>query len=221
MLVIFDCDGVLVDSEGLVAEVFSQGLRDLGVDISDQQCLERFMGRSMQSCRAEILDLVGGPIPPAMSQRMQAETKAKFENELQTVNGIEQVIAGLKALGIQDCVASSGQHKKMRLSLGKTGLWSHFEGRIYSADDVVAAKPAPDVFLYAAAQQGFEPHRCIVIEDSATGVEAALAANMPVLFFNKAAKLQPHWSDLAVQQFDHMRHLLPLLQQHQLNRNLR
>jgi len=220
MLVIFDCDGVLVDSERLVAEVFSRGLRDLGVDISAQQCLERFMGRSMQACKGEILDLVGGPIPPAMSRRMQAETKTKFENELQAVSGIERVIAGLKALGVQDCVASSGQHKKMRLSLGKTGLWSHFEGRIYSADDVAEAKPAPDVFLYAAAQQGFEPHRCVVVEDSVTGVEAALAANMPVLFFNQAANMRPHWPDLAVRQFDDMKQLLPLLQQQQ-NRNSR
>lgn len=211
MLVIFDCDGVLVDSEVLVAEVFASGLESLGVSISVEDCLRRFKGRSMASSMDELLELVGGPIPKSFFYQVQRQTYARFEQDLQAIDGVDAVLQGLKERGIADCVASNGRHEKMRQSLTKAELWAHFEGRLYSAEDVAEPKPAPDVFLSAASDQGCWVQDCVVIEDSNSGVAAAVAAQMTVLFFGTSDQLEQQWKDRGVVSFERMERLLPLL----------
>ncbi|GAA6154417.1 HAD family hydrolase [Pseudoteredinibacter isoporae] len=184
MLVIFDCDGVIVDSEVIAAQVFAEHLQGLDLNVTPEECFARFKGYSMKTCMKELVEMLGGPIPERFLRGMQADTFARFESELQAVAGIEQAIAGVEDRGWRTCIASGGSHSKMRVTLGKVGLWQHFEGRIYSAVDVSNGKPAPDIFLHAAKQEGVSPERCVVIEDSQAGVEAALAANMPVYFYD-------------------------------------
>lgn len=184
MLVIFDCDGVLVDSEIIAAQVFSEHLQGLSVQTSPEECFRRFKGYSMKTCMAELEEMLGGPIPKPFLKSMQIDTMARFESDLEAVPGVVEALELVDAMELSTCVASSGDHKKMRVTLGKTGLWERFEGRIYSAVDVGAGKPAPDVFLWAAKQEGFSPAECVVVEDSLPGVEAALAASMPVFYYD-------------------------------------
>lgn len=186
MLVIFDCDGVIVDSEVIAAQVFADHLQGLDLNVTPEECFARFKGYSMKTCMKELVEMLGGPIPEHFLRAMQADTFARFESELQPIEGIEQAIGGVERLGWRTCVASSGSHSKMRVTLGKVDLWEHFEGRIYSAVDVARGKPAPDVFLHAAEQQSVAVEHCVVVEDSQAGVEAALAADMPVFFFDPA-----------------------------------
>ncbi|MCV6613902.1 MAG: HAD family hydrolase [Cellvibrionaceae bacterium] len=188
MLVIFDCDGVLVDSEIIAAKVFAEHLQSLDVKTSPEECFRRFKGYSMKTCMAELVEMLGGPIPPEFLRAMQKDTMARFERELEPVAGVVDALAEVERLGLATCVASSGDHSKMRVTLNKTGLWQRFEGRIYSAVDVQAGKPAPDVFLHAAASEGYSPEQCAVIEDSMPGVQAALAAKMPVFYYDPAGQ---------------------------------
>lgn len=211
MLVIFDCDGVLVDSEVLVADVFASGLESLGVSISAEDCLRRFKGRSVSASMNELIELVGGPIPKSFFPKMQTQTFARFERDLQAITGVKAVLQGLKERGVADCVASNGRHEKMRQSLAKTQLWGHFEGRLYSAEDVDEPKPAPDVFMLAASCEGWQAQDCVVVEDSNTGVAAAIAAQMKVFFFGAQCQLEQQWKTKGVVSFERMDELLPLL----------
>jgi HAD superfamily hydrolase (TIGR01509 family) len=182
-LVIFDCDGVLVDSEPTAARIFAEHLRAVGLAMTDEEVDRRFRGRSMASCLREVEELLAKPLPKTFLEDLQRDTFAAFREELQPVDGVAAV---LDALRIPFCVASSGEHEKMRLTLGLTGLWPRFEGRIFSASEVTHGKPAPDLFLHAAERMGAKPGRCAVIEDSLPGVQAAVAAGMKV--FGHAAR---------------------------------
>ena len=173
-LVIFDCDGVLVDSERLAVRVEARLITELGWPLSEADVLERFVGRSDAYMLAEIEHTLGRPVPDWQS-RYERELHAAFHAELTTVDGIE---AALDTIGLPTCVASSGTHTKLALTLGLTGLLPRFAGRIYSATDVANGKPAPDLFLHAADRCGVDPTRCVVIEDSRSGVAAARAAGM-------------------------------------------
>jgi HAD superfamily hydrolase (TIGR01509 family) len=173
-LVIFDCDGVLVDSEHLAVRHEAAMITSLGWSLTEDDVIERFVGRSDAYMRAEIEQAIGRPIPDWID-RYEVALQRAFRDELQPVEGI---VAALDALTIPACVASSGTHDKMRLTLGVTGLLSRFEGRIFSASEVEHGKPAPDLFLHAAAVMGVLPDRCVVVEDSRSGVEAARAAGM-------------------------------------------
>jgi HAD superfamily hydrolase (TIGR01509 family) len=184
-LVIFDCDGVLVDSEPLANAVFAKHLRYLGIEITQEQTMARFMGRSMKSSLEEVrLELLQRKLslpanfPQAFLAAMQIETFEELRNNLQAVDGIESALDAITILGAETCIASSGEHEKMAVTLGKTGLLPRFVGRIYSATQVNNGKPAPDLFLFAAAQMQVAPQNCAVIEDSPYGVEAAVGAGM-------------------------------------------
>jgi len=176
-LVIFDCDGVLVDSEVIANRVFQELLRELGVEVSLEHMFEHFVGHSMTHCLELVRDLLGRDPPPDFEPRLRERTHQAFEAELLPTEGI---VATLNQLALPYCVASSGPHAKMRVSLGVTGLFERFEGRIFSAADVARGKPAPDVFLFAAERMGVRPERALVIEDSPAGVTAAIAAGMTV-----------------------------------------
>jgi HAD superfamily hydrolase (TIGR01509 family) len=176
--VIFDCDGVLVDSERITNQVFAEMLNELGLAFTLEDMFEQFAGRSMASCLERISALLGKPLPQDFLRSYRARTKVALEAGLTAVSGIEDA---LDEISLPYCVASSGDHDKMRLTLGITGLWSRFEGKLFSVTEVKHPKPAPDIFLYAAERCGVEPHACIVVEDSPTGVMAAVAAGMTVL----------------------------------------
>ena len=175
-LVIFDCDGVLVDSEKLAIQVEARLLASLGWAIEESEILDRFVGRSDAHMLSEIERELGRPMPEWQGLYDEA-LEAAFRSELKPVPGIE---FALKNLGVPFCIASSGSHEKMKLTLGLTGLLPHFD-RIYSATEVSNGKPAPDLFLHAAAQCDVDPSRCVVVEDSRSGVQAARAAAMRVL----------------------------------------
>jgi HAD superfamily hydrolase (TIGR01509 family) len=189
-LVIFDCDGVLVDSEPLANRVLAEQLTVIGLPTSFEQSVRDFMGRSWAANVAVIEERLGGPMPDGFADGYFDELYGTFARELEPIAGIH---AALDAIALPSCVASSSAHDKIRRSLELTGLLEHFGGRIFSAADVEHGKPAPDLFLYAAAQMGAAPERCVVVEDAPAGVQAGRAAGMTVLGYaglTDAAQLQ-------------------------------
>jgi HAD superfamily hydrolase (TIGR01509 family) len=179
-LVIFDCDGVLVDSERLAVRVESQLLGELGWPLTEDEVLDRFVGRSDAHMIAAIEAQLGRPVPDFTEQYL-ARLHAAFEQELTPVDGVVAALDAVDAAPLRSCVASSGTHEKMTRTLGLTGLWDRFDGRIFSATEVERGKPAPDLFLFAAATMGVHPTACVVVEDSRAGVAAARAAGMRVV----------------------------------------
>ena len=185
-LVIFDCDGVLVDSELLANQVFLRKLQALGLKLDLIDLFERFVGRSMADCMSQVEKMLGRKPPSNFLTELDAETFEIFEQDLKSVSGIENVLQHLDQLHIPYCVASSGSHVKMLKTLGLTGLWPRFEGRIFSAQQVARSKPFPDIYLFAAEQMGFQPVDAVVIEDSPTGALAGRAAGMKVYGYANA-----------------------------------
>lgn len=179
-LVIFDCDGVLVDSERLAVKVDCEVLARLGWQLSEAEVIERFVGVSDARFRHEVEEHVGRPLADDWEAAFAPLYRDAFERELLPVDGI---VDALDRLTIPTCVASNGTHEKMRYTLGLTGLLGRFRGRIFSASDVTHGKPEPDVFLYAAERLGTVPANCVVVEDSVSGVTAARAAGMRVLAY--------------------------------------
>ncbi|MBM3644550.1 MAG: HAD-IA family hydrolase [Alphaproteobacteria bacterium] len=213
MLVIFDCDGVLVDSEPLANRCFADALRREGLDWTVEETMRRLMGRSLKACLPIVEAELGRALPDDFIDRLNVDTFAAFRAApVRAVVGIGAALDAIAAAGVPHCVASSGGHDKMRLTLGLTGLWSRLEGRIFSASEVARGKPAPDLFLHAARRMGAAPDACIVIEDSAPGIVAARAAGMRALAYVGAP-----WTDRAALQaeggelFDDMRALPQLL----------
>lgn len=176
-LIIFDCDGVLVDSERLSHEVLQAMLGEHGVRLTLDETFARFMGSSSERCRDRVAELLGDAMPDDFMRRFGVRSFAAFAASLAPVPGITDL---LDALSPPFCVASNGPREKMRFTLGHTGLLGRFEGRLFSAQDVARPKPAPDLFLHAAQTLGAAPGRCVVVEDSPTGVSAARAAGMTV-----------------------------------------
>jgi HAD superfamily hydrolase (TIGR01509 family) len=182
-LVIFDCDGVLVDSEAIANRIMAEHITATGVSITYQDCRARFVGGTLQRVMDTVEQWLGKPLPPGWKEDFEARRNEAFRRELKAVAGIEDVLASLTAAETEFCVASSGSVEKMELTLGLTGLKRYFGERLYSASMVAHGKPAPDIFLYAAEQMGYLPETCVVVEDSPTGVTAAVAAGMRVLAY--------------------------------------
>jgi HAD superfamily hydrolase (TIGR01509 family) len=181
--VIFDCDGVLVDSERIIQEVDMAMIAELGWPITREEILSQHLGRTSTEVAANIERHLGRALPPDFQTARDAAYAQAFRASLVEVPGVRSAVYELQATGWQTCVASSGSHARMRLTLGVTGLRSLFEGRIYGAEDVARGKPAPDLFLHAARDLGAIPAECVVVEDSPSGVAAARAAGMPVVGF--------------------------------------
>ena len=179
-LVIFDCDGVLVDSEPVANRVFRQMLAEQGLDLAPETMDELFLGRSMEHCLAHAADMLGRPLPGEFQSEHDRRLFAALAAELAVTPGLPQV---LDRLAGPYCVASNGSLDKLRFSLGHVGLLARFEGRLFSAAMVARGKPAPDLFLHAARCMGVPPGACVVIEDTPTGVTAAVAAGMEVFGF--------------------------------------
>ena len=206
-LVIFDCDGVLVDSEWIAVRIDAVVLERLGWPLSEAEIIERFVGRSEAYMTGEIERAIGRPLPAGWEGEFTPLYREALEAELTPVDG---VVAALDRISTPTCVASSSTHERLHFTLGLTGLLERFEGRIFSSTDVVHGKPAPDLFLHAAAALGADPARCAVVEDSFYGVEAARAAGMQA--FGYAGGLTPaeRLAGPATVVFDQM-HELPAL----------
>jgi HAD superfamily hydrolase (TIGR01509 family) len=184
-LIIFDNDGVLVDSEPVANQVLASLLTEYGFPCTPEESIATFMGHSMPQVRAMVEERLGRPVPADLEARYIEQLFPTFERSLRPIPGIEDA---LRAIDQTVCVASSGTHERIRLTLGAAGLWDRFGGRVFSAQDVVRGKPAPDLFLHAAASLGVDPRRCAVVEDSPAGVTAANAAGMTSFGF---ARLVP------------------------------
>ena len=178
-LIIFDCDGVLVDSELLSCRCLSEVLAEFGVQLSGEQALELFLGRSTRAIEQHYRDL-GQVLPGEFLPRLKTRVLEMFAGALQPIAGVGAVLSGLKT---PCCVASSSDLDRVSLSLDVTGLAPHFADRLYTAQMVKHGKPAPDLFLHAAGKMQASPSRTLVIEDSVSGVQGAKAAGMMVWGF--------------------------------------
>ena len=180
-LVIFDCDGVLVDSERLYVRVDRISIEEMGWSMTEDEVQERFQGRPHAYMMSEVDRVVGRATRDEYEPRMHARRREAFERELEPVPGI---VEALDAIDLPTCVASSSTHELIEFVLELTDLRERFDGRIYSAQDVGVGKPAPDLFLHAASSMGMDPARCLVVEDSSAGVAAARAAGMRSLGYH-------------------------------------
>ena len=197
--VIFDCDGVLVDSEPTSNRVLAELLTEVGLPTTTEESMATYMGKSWVTNLELIEERLGKPPPDDFTARYRALCDVALA-DVQPVDGILEV---LDALDLPSCVASSGPHVKMAVTLGVTGLLARFEGRIFSAVDLPhgRGKPAPDLFLHAAREMRFDPKTTAVVEDSEPGVEAGVAAGMQVFGYRIDAPTR----------FEHMRELPELL----------
>ncbi|MGI5427686.1 HAD family hydrolase [Streptomyces sp. CA-179760] len=183
-LVIFDNDGVLVDSEPISNRLLAAYLTELGHPTSYEESIRDYMGSAMHRIHELVLERTGQRLPESFDDVFHARVFAAFEQELVAVGGVSGVLEKLAADGVPYCVASSGSHERIRVGHRTTGLSQWFdEERIFSSQDVGRGKPAPDLFLYAAERMGVAPERCVVVEDSPLGVRAAVAAGMDVYGF--------------------------------------
>jgi HAD superfamily hydrolase (TIGR01509 family) len=213
-LVIFDCDGVLVDSEILFNRIAAEQFTEYGYPIDTETAIARFTGLSTPTMVGIVEAELGRAIPDDFGERCRARANTVFDEELQAVDGIDAVLA---ANAPRRCVASSSSPLRIRRSLKSTGLYRHFnDAAIFSAAMVERGKPAPDLFLHAASEMAAAPADCIVIEDSLPGVDAAVAAGMTVLGFVGASHIRDgHAATLrdrgAARTFDNMAMLPALL----------
>jgi HAD superfamily hydrolase (TIGR01509 family) len=182
-LAIFDCDGVLVDSEPVANRLLARVLAEDGFDISYEECRRLFVGKTMNAVMAHVEEAIGRPLGDHWPDYIRDQTLKAFAAGIEAVPGVEALLLQLRARRIPFCVASSGKFEKMRFTLGSSGLLPLVEHLLFSAEQVAHGKPAPDLFLFAAKSMGFPPEACVVIEDSVPGVQAAIAAGMPVLGF--------------------------------------
>jgi HAD superfamily hydrolase (TIGR01509 family) len=212
-LVIFDCDGVLVDSELISCRAHSETLTRHGYPITADQVLERFLGVSDREARAAIEAEIGRKLPDDFEAQVKHATLQFYAGDLRAISHVGEAIA---AIDLAKCVASSGTPEKIRHGLTCAALYDVLAPNIFSATQVKRGKPAPDLFLFAAEQMQVAPARCVVIEDSVPGITGALAAGMSVLGFHGGSHCQPgHAGKLraagAHRTFDDMRQLPALI----------
>jgi len=200
-LIIFDCDGVLVDSEVLSVAVDERVLAGLGVPMTQAEIIEEFVGRSHDHFVTVVEQRLGRRLPEDWEEQYEHLYRAAFEERLRPVDGIVDV---LDRITWPTCVASSGSHDKIRFTLGLTGLLPRFEDRVFSVDDVARGKPEPDLFLHAATRLGHDPDRCVVVEDSPYGLAAALAAGMTAIGYAGGVNDRTRLARTGVTLIDHM-----------------
>jgi HAD superfamily hydrolase (TIGR01509 family) len=184
-LVIFDCDGVLVDAEAGSDAIVSGLLAELGIDLSPAEVHLRTQGISDRDMWRMFAHDFGRPMPASLKGRYRQHEAVFLKQSAVAIPGVEDVLQSLAERSQPMCVASSGTRAKMRISLGVTGLAGYFNGNVFSASQVRHGKPAPDLFLFAAERMGVPSLDCIVVEDSLNGVRAAVAAGMKVLAFSR------------------------------------
>jgi len=187
-LVIFDCDGVLVDSEVISSRIFTECLAEAGIVLALEEAMTFGIGKSATTLAAAVEQEFGRTLPTGFTEGMRARIMNAFTGELRPIEGIPELLAALK---LKRCVASNSHIDRVRHALMTTGLLPHLEPHIYTAAMVERGKPAPDLFLFAAMQHGVRPEQCLVIEDSLSGVIAAHAAGMPVVGFVGGGHIRP------------------------------
>jgi len=208
-LVIFDCDGVLVDSEPIANRVLADQLEAIGLSMPEEEVMRRFVGRTRDGCLALAAELLGRPLPPDFGTKWDEALFEALRNEVKAIDGVIELIG---TLGIPFCVASNGTRERLRLTLEAAGLLPLFDGRIYCAADVARPKPAPDLFLHAAKTMGTPPSQTAVIEDTPTGARAGIAAGMTVFgFAGGTSSSRPALEAEGARVFEAMAELAPLI----------
>jgi len=197
-LVIFDCDGVLVDSEAIANRVMAKHITGAGWRLSGEQSESLFKGYTLSQVIAVVEQRISRRLPPSWQQRFEEDCFNAFIDELEPVDGVIDLIRRIHRAGITTCVASQGSQAKMAVTLKAAGLIDMVGGHIFSASEIGRPKPAPDIFLHAAMRMSTPPSQCLVIEDSVTGVRAALAAGMPVIGYDSKGAGPTSVSVLAV-----------------------
>ena len=218
-LVIFDCDGVLVDSEVISCRAHAEVLTRHGYPITSDQVLARFLGVSDREARLMIENEIGRKLPNDFESQVKQATLQFYADDLRAISYVSEAIA---AIGLPKCVASSGTPEKIRHGLTCAGLYDQLAPHIFSASEVKRGKPAPDLFLFAAEQMQAAPAQCLVIEDSIPGVTGAVAAGMTVLGFHGGSHCPPGHADTlraagAIMTFEDMRQLPDLIAQVEAN----
>ena len=184
-LVIFDCDGVLVDSMGIDMRELTHAIESVGGTMTAEQVDAAFHGVALADIQRGVEAHLGRPVPDGWMERFLAARAVAFERELTPIDGAREALADMQAAGWDACIASGGGLEKMELTLRVTGLRDAVPGdRIFSAYSVARPKPAPDLFLHAATVCGFAPDACVVVEDSVPGVTAGRAAGMRTLGYS-------------------------------------
>ena len=209
--IIFDNDGVLVDSEAISNQVLVEMAASVGVPLALDDAIENFSGVSMSSTLDYLKTHAKTEFPDDFEQEFRRRTFDLFKTDLKPVQGVSLVLDELQQAGIPFCVASSGPREKIRLSLTTTGLITYFDQRIFSSYDINSWKPQPDIFLYAAREMGFQAANCAVIEDSLAGVKAATAGGFQAYAYGHA-KNRTKLEALGATVFFDMKQLVPLLQ---------
>ena len=209
-LVIFDCDGVLIDSEPIANVVFSRQLEKAGIRMSPEEVMRTFVGKSRDDCIAMAGEMHGVRMPADFAGRWDEALHEALAREVKPVEGVPEL---LRSLGLPYCVASNGEPMHMELGLTAAGLMPFVKGRLFSAKQVANPKPAPDVYLHAARTMGAAPARCAVVEDTPTGVKAGIAAGMTVFGFVGGPQSDaPTLRSLGARTFRHMPELRALLE---------
>lgn len=193
-LVIFDCDGVLVDSEAATCGLCAQAARDAGMVVSDEDSIETFSGMALPLIRTMIERETGSTLAPDWTAMMQARFVAAMEKGARPVPGVYTMLDTVRAMGLPMRVGTNSSMEEMTVKFAATNLGHYFGDRIHSAVDVGAPKPRPDIYLTAARHEGVPPHACVVLEDSLPGAQAALAAGMTCVMLVEAGKNPPDLS---------------------------
>jgi HAD superfamily hydrolase (TIGR01509 family) len=180
-LIIFDCDGVVADSETLANQLLAESISRIGRPTTMEDSIRLFMGKRWEDCKRAIIDWTGEPLPPSFEADHRALSRDRMRTEVCSVPGLETFLAAHRSY--RKCVASSSEHAWLNHCVDKFGLRPHFGRNLFSAAEVANGKPAPDIFLFAARQMGVSPETCLVLEDSPTGITGALAAGMTTVGF--------------------------------------
>ncbi len=208
-MVVFDCDGVIVDSEHMLNEVLRDELAEHGLDLTVEEVMDRFIGGTMEGV-AKKARAAGATLGPDWVEAFYPKAYKRLGEAVELIPDIVGVLDALDKANVPYAIGSNGRIEKMEVTLGRTGLLDRFEGKLFSGQDCDAPKPAPDVFLAAMARESADPKRCAVVEDSATGARAGRASGAKVFGFcvdTPREKLEPHVDVL----FDEMRDLPRLL----------
>lgn len=187
--IIFDCDGVLVDSESISAKVFREMASELGCNLDFETVRKQITGTSMKDNLKYFADCVGHALPDNFESEFRRRSYEAFKTDLKPVKGIHSL---LDKITVPYCTASSGPQKKIRLNLTTTNLIDKFDGNIFSSYDIGSWKPEPGIYLHAAKEMGFQPKECAVIEDSLTGVKAAKAGGFDVFGYTQKGNEEPY-----------------------------
>jgi HAD superfamily hydrolase (TIGR01509 family) len=210
-LVIFDCDGVLVDSERISVRVGVEVLAEHRWHLTEDDFAARFVGCSVEEFERGIAEHLGADLAREWDHRYAHRFREAFESDLEAVHGVVEVLQSLKAHGVPTCVASNSDHRHIDHVLELAGLKDQLAGRVFSARDVAAGKPAPDLFLHAAYTLGTAPEDCVVVEDSPFGAEAARAAGMRCYGYAGGLTPADRLSARGAHTFHHMTDLIELL----------